>query len=159
MSSLARRPDASARSHALVAAALRTLHFAPPLLPPFTAHDGARELVAPFREPPVVHALGPGELRVAVRLSIAASPPPVLVYWQVASDPRFRRLERYGLRHVQAADGFALEVTLLGLEPGRPYWVRLWAGGSWSPTTQLRTGSYETRERRPRPLRTTRAFR
>jgi len=82
----------------------------------------------------------PGDVVLATRL-VPSPTRPVLVHWEVACDARFRRLERYGLLFAQPHERHAVRVAVSGLEAGRPYWARFWAGGAWSATVRLRTGS------------------
>lgn len=97
-------------------------------------------LDAPFREGIRVTLEQPGD--VVLSTSVAPSPArSVLVHWEVACDPRFTRLERYGLLFAEPHDRHAVRVAVSGLEAGRPYWARFWAGGAWSATVRLRTGS------------------
>lgn len=113
--------------------------------PPFASERAFEPLTAPFVAPLEVERGSPGELTLRTRLQVELPLRHVLVHWQLASEPRFLRLERYGLRFLQAADEFALALPLAGLEPGRPYWARLWAGGCWSPVAHLWTESHESR--------------
>ncbi|MDB4972386.1 MAG: alkaline phosphatase, partial [Myxococcaceae bacterium] len=69
---------------------------------------------------------------------------PVPVHWEVSRQPGFRELERYGLTLASATSDFAVGIPLAGLEPGRRYWARFWAGGHWSQAVLLRSASHQT---------------
>jgi len=97
-------------------------------------------LDAPFGQRVLVERTGPGDVVLSTHLTARVSDRPVLVHWEVATDLRFRRPERYGLLFAHATEHYAVRVTVPGLEPGRPYWARFWAGGVWSDTVRLRTG-------------------
>jgi alkaline phosphatase D len=63
----------------------------------------------------------------------------VLVDWQIAADPRFRRIVRGGTVLATPAQAHAVHVEVEGLEPARPWWYRFRAGGELSPVGQTRT--------------------
>ena len=110
---------------------------------PSFARAGDYEVLAdPFRARlRVVHA-EPGDAELSTRLTLVRRGAPVLVHWEVASDTRFRDIERYGLFFAHPHLDYQVRVALNGLSPGRGYWARLWAGGSWSPTVRVHTESY-----------------
>jgi hypothetical protein len=64
------------------------------------------------------------------------------VWWQVARDPCFARLERYGFV-LQRPACSELTIALKALELGRFYWARLWAAGTWSAPAHVRIRSHE----------------
>ena len=68
-----------------------------------------------------------GEAVLSARLNLPQRRS-TLVYWEVGCDARRERRERHGLFRC----GPDLRVTLTGLEAGRMYWYRCWAGGHWS---------------------------
>jgi hypothetical protein len=111
-------------------------------VPSFAQSAGFELLEAPFAEALEVISGAPGDARLATQLSLPNHTRPVLVHWEVARDARFREVERYGLFFAHAAASYRVHVALCGLEPGRGYWVRMWAGGSWSPSTRLQTESH-----------------
>ena len=53
---------------------------------------------------------------------------PVPVRWEVASDDGFRTIARKGDALARPELGHAVHVEVAGLEPGRPYWYRFFAG-------------------------------
>jgi alkaline phosphatase D len=57
----------------------------------------------------------------------------VPVGWEVAEDPRFRRLAARGRAHAGPAAGHALHVEVDGLKPGREYWYRFTTPAGASP--------------------------
>lgn len=63
----------------------------------------------------------------------------VPVEWQVASDPRFRRIERRGVAVARPESAHSVHVELNGLRPDRDYWYRFRAGGYVSPVGRART--------------------
>jgi alkaline phosphatase D len=63
----------------------------------------------------------------------------VPVDWQVAADPRFRRVVRGGTVLAQPAHAHAVHVEVEGLEPARPWWYRFRAGGELSTVGRTRT--------------------
>lgn len=95
-----------------------------------------------FREPVRARASAPGEASLHARVVPPPGDEQVLVHWEVARDPHFRRPECYGLRFAGAASDYQVSIDLHGLEPGQLYWFRLCAHGSWSAVGQLRTSSY-----------------
>lgn len=84
----------------------------------------------------------PGEACLRARVARPSGDEQVLVHWELARDPDFRRPECYGLRFVGPLSNYDVSIDLHGLEPGRPYWYRLCAHGSWSAVGQLRTSCY-----------------
>jgi hypothetical protein len=114
----------------------------PGAAPSFARAGGYEVLDRPFGERlRVVHS-DPGDAELGTRLTLARRAAPVLVHWEVARDAHFRELERYGLFFAHAHLGYEVRVALTGLSPGRGYWARLWAGGTWSPSVRLYSGSY-----------------
>jgi hypothetical protein len=108
---------------------------------PSFARDGQfAPLHEPFRAPIAIASAGPGAVVLSTALSAAVGFSIVPVHWEVAREPSFRTPERYGLLLVREADAFTVRVSLQGLERGRSYWARLWAGGSWSRAVRVRTG-------------------
>jgi alkaline phosphatase D len=63
----------------------------------------------------------------------------VPVDWQVAADPRFRRVMRGGTVLAQPAEAHTVHIEVDGLEPARPWWYRFRAGGELSPVGRTRT--------------------
>jgi len=61
------------------------------------------------------------------------------VEWQVASDERFRHVERSGTATARAEYGHSVHVDVRGLRPGRRYWYRFRAGRHLSPVGRTRT--------------------
>jgi hypothetical protein len=123
-----------------------TLSFAPQSAPPPFVRGGFASLDAPFRAALAIVQGHPGDLTLATRLSVCSGLPAVLVWWELARDPCFARLERYGLLTHRPASG-ELTIALTALELGRSYWARLWAGGSWSTPAHVRVRSHERSER------------
>ncbi|HEY8615125.1 alkaline phosphatase D family protein [Phenylobacterium sp.] len=64
---------------------------------------------------------------------------PVEVRWEVAEDPRLRRVVRSGAQLAVAEAGHSVHVEVAGLRPGREYWYRFRAGGHASPVGRTRT--------------------
>ncbi|GAA4096902.1 alkaline phosphatase D family protein [Actinomadura miaoliensis] len=63
----------------------------------------------------------------------------VPVEWQVASDPRFRKIERRGVAIARPESAHSVHVELNGLRPDRDYWYRFRAAGYVSPVGRART--------------------
>jgi alkaline phosphatase D len=61
------------------------------------------------------------------------------VRWQVAEDPRFRRVVRQGDADARATWGHSVHVELNGLRPDREYWYRFRVGSYVSPVGRART--------------------
>jgi alkaline phosphatase D len=61
------------------------------------------------------------------------------VTWQVAADPRFRRVVRTGRVRTDAASAHSVHVEVEGLQPGREYWYRFRTGGHVSPAARTLT--------------------
>jgi alkaline phosphatase D len=61
------------------------------------------------------------------------------VAWQVADDEGMRRVRRSGLTFSDPARDHAIHLDLDGLQPGREYWYRFYAGGEASPVGRTRT--------------------
>ena len=119
--------------------------------PSFARGVGYEILDTPFRDRVLVTRSAPGDAELRTRLTLLRPNAAVLVHWEVARDARFREVERYGLFFVHAQLDYQLRIVLSGLEPGRGYWARLWAGGSWSASVPVHTESHA--EKRPvRPL-------
>jgi hypothetical protein len=113
----------------------------------------------PFRERLRVVQGAPGDAELSTRLTVARVGAPVLVHWEVARDARFLDIERYGLFFAHHQLDYQVRVGLQGLSPGRGYWARLWAGGSWSPTVRVHTESYAMQFARARATHSTRPLR
>ncbi|MGP4023378.1 alkaline phosphatase D family protein [Actinomadura sp. 3N407] len=64
------------------------------------------------------------------------------VRWEVASDERFRRIERRGTAAARPAAAHSVHVELNGLRPGREYWYRFRAGDHVSPAGRARTAPH-----------------
>ncbi|HEY6879360.1 MAG TPA: PhoD-like phosphatase N-terminal domain-containing protein [Polyangiales bacterium] len=108
---------------------------------PSFARDGQfAPLQDPFRELLEVASAEPGSLVLRTKLSGCAGFSVVPVHWEVSREPSFFRPERYGLLLALEREGFSVRVSLEGLERGRSYWARLWAGGTWSRAVRARTG-------------------
>jgi alkaline phosphatase D len=63
----------------------------------------------------------------------------VPVDWQVAADPRLRRILRAGTILARPGLGHAVHVEVDGLAPARTYWYRFRAAGELSPIGRTRT--------------------
>jgi alkaline phosphatase D len=63
----------------------------------------------------------------------------VSVVWQVAEDPRFRRVVRGGAYRATPELGHSVHVEVEGLRPDREYWYRFRAGTEISPVGRTRT--------------------
>ena len=61
------------------------------------------------------------------------------VRWEVASDERFRRIERRGTADARPASAHSVHVELRGLRPGRDYWYRFRVGSHVSPVGRALT--------------------
>jgi alkaline phosphatase D len=94
----------------------------------------------PFRAPITIASEGPGAVVLRTRLSAAEGFSTIPVHWEIAREPNFVTPERYGLLLVHERNRFDVEVSLHGLERGRSYWARFWAGGTWSRAVRVRTG-------------------
>ncbi|MGE4427509.1 MAG: alkaline phosphatase [Solirubrobacteraceae bacterium] len=71
----------------------------------------------------------------------------VAVRWQVAEDPRFRRVVRRGRVTASPELAFAVHPEVHGLRPGREYYYRFEAAGQISPVGRTRTApAHEVRE-------------
>jgi alkaline phosphatase D len=64
---------------------------------------------------------------------------PVPVQWEVAEDPRLRRVVRRGVAVARPDFAHAVHVELRGLRPGREYWYRFRVQGHISTTGRSRT--------------------
>lgn len=101
---------------------------------PAFAREGSYELLdAPFLHGVLAVSGGPGEAVLSARLNLPLRRS-TLVYWEVGCDVLRERRERHGLMRCGSTD---FRVSLTGLEPGRPYWYRCWAGGHWSRVGQF----------------------
>jgi phosphodiesterase/alkaline phosphatase D-like protein len=121
-----------------------------PVAPSFARAGGYEVLADPFRERlRVVHG-EPGDAELSTRLTLMRGAARVLVHWEVARDARFSDVERYGLFFAHAQLDYQVRVALTGLSPGRGYWARMWAGGSWSATVRVHTESLRLRSATPR---------
>lgn len=124
----------------------------PPRAPSFAAASGYELLdTTPFRERVSVTRRGPGDAELHTRLTLHKPRASLLVHWEVAHDARFAEVERYGLFFAHAQLDYQLRIVLSGLEPGRGYWARLWAGGNWSASVHVHTESHGHR-RSLRPM-------
>ncbi len=108
--------------------------------PSFARGGEFAPLDEPFRAPIQIASPEPGEVVLCTSLSTAEGFSIVPVHWEIAREPSFYRLERYGLILAHESARFSVEVRLHGLERGRSYWARFWAGGSWSRAVRVRTG-------------------
>ncbi|MHA4818752.1 alkaline phosphatase D family protein [Streptomyces aculeolatus] len=63
----------------------------------------------------------------------------VPVRWQVAEDPRFRRIRRSGVEQAVPELGHSVHAEVRGLEPDREYWYRFRVGRHVSATGRTRT--------------------
>lgn len=115
----------------------------PPRPPPSFAAAGFEPLEGPFARGLRALSHGPGDATLFARLSVSLRIGPVPVHWEIAREPRFVAKERYGLVLAQPQTDFEVRVALLGLEPGRSYWLRCWAGGHWSPSLHLHSLSHQ----------------
>jgi len=88
---------------------------------------------------------GPDRVVLWTRLALdpyGETPLPVKrvpVGWEVADDEGMRRVRRNGLALSDPAKDHSIHVDLRGLEPGREYWYRFYAGGEASPVGRTRT--------------------
>ncbi len=64
---------------------------------------------------------------------------PVPVQWQVAADPRFRRIVRRGVTVAHPKLGHSVHVDVRGLAPAREYWYRFRTGHHVSPVGRAKT--------------------
>lgn len=64
---------------------------------------------------------------------------PVKVRWQVAEDPRFRKVVKSGTVTATPNFGHSVHPEVWGLRPGRDYWYRFLAAGEVSQTGHTRT--------------------
>lgn len=96
--------------------------------PAFVREGGFQPLEAPFRRGVVARSGAPGEAVISARLELPACVASTLVYWEAGCDQQRARRERHGLLRCERE----LRVSLSGLEPGRVYWYRCWAGGHWT---------------------------
>jgi len=58
----------------------------------------------------------------------------VEVRWEVAEDPRFRRIAREGTAAARTVFAHSVHVEVDGLRPQRPYWYRFSVSGQWQST-------------------------
>ncbi|WP_433162531.1 alkaline phosphatase D family protein [Kribbella sp. CA-247076] len=63
----------------------------------------------------------------------------VLVKWEVAEDPRFRRIVRRGVEHAVPEWAHSVHAEVHGLRPDREYWYRFVVGDQVSPVGRTRT--------------------
>lgn len=110
------------------------------IAPSFARGGEFAALPVPFRAPITISSVCPGTVRLVTALSVEPGFALVPVHWEVAREPGFRRPERYGLLLAHQEHGFTVAISLEGLERGRSYWARLWAGGAWSRVVRVRTG-------------------
>ncbi|MFI6348998.1 alkaline phosphatase D family protein [Streptomyces sp. NPDC050560] len=68
----------------------------------------------------------------------------VSVRWELATDARFRRVERSGEAAARAEFGHSVHVDVRGLRPDRVYWYRFRAQGHVSPVGRTRTAPHPT---------------
>ena len=106
-------------------------------VPAFARELTCARLEAPFRAGVVVIRRAPDEVVLTARLHLCEESS-VPVHWEIARDVHMTHRERYGLISVRA--GEPLRLVLDGLEAGRSYWYRLWAGGHWSRTGHFVSG-------------------
>lgn len=108
--------------------------------PPFALGGQFAPLQDPFCEPIAIASAGPGAVVLRTALSGCAGFSIIPVHWEISRDPSFFTPERYGLLLAREREAFTVHVSLHGLERGRSYWARLWAGGTWSRPVRVRTG-------------------
>jgi alkaline phosphatase D len=65
--------------------------------------------------------------------------PAIAVRWELASDPRMRRIVRRGTEEARADAAFSVHVEPHGLAPATEYWYRFTAGDAQSPVGRTRT--------------------
>lgn len=65
--------------------------------------------------------------------------PAVTVGWEVATDPRFRRIVRRGSARTGPDRDHTVKIDAGGLSPATTYWYRFTAGGTTSPVGRTRT--------------------
>ncbi|HEX5657890.1 MAG TPA: PhoD-like phosphatase N-terminal domain-containing protein [Polyangiales bacterium] len=109
-------------------------------VPSFALGGSFAPLHEPFRAPISIASAGRDAVVLRTSLCAAEGFSIVPVHWEIARDPSFITPERYGLLLAHEHAGFDIEVSLNGLERGRSYWARLWAGGTWSRAVRVRTG-------------------
>jgi phosphodiesterase/alkaline phosphatase D-like protein len=109
-------------------------------VPSFARGGEFASLPDPFRAPIGIASAGPGAVVLRTVLSAAHGGSTIPVHWEIAREPSFVTPERYGLLLAHERMAFEVEVSLHGLERGRSYWARLWAGGTWSRAVRVRTG-------------------
>ena len=61
------------------------------------------------------------------------------VTWEIAEDPRFRRIVRRGVEHAVPEWAHSVHAEVHGLRPDREYWHRFVAGDQISPVGRTRT--------------------
>lgn len=66
-------------------------------------------------------------------------PRPVLVQWQLAEDPGFRRVVKSGTARARREESYSVHVDVKGLRPWREYWYRFRVGRHLSPVGRTRT--------------------
>lgn len=66
-------------------------------------------------------------------------PGPVMVHWEVALDPRFRRVVRHGHAATGAVRDYTVKVDVLGLMPAARLYYRFRAHGEFSTVGRTRT--------------------
>ncbi|MGH3872260.1 MAG: alkaline phosphatase D family protein [Pseudonocardiaceae bacterium] len=69
---------------------------------------------------------------------------PVDVEWELATDERFRQVERRGRSTAAPQAAHSVHLELTGLRPGREYFYRFRAGGHLSPVGRTRTAPPST---------------
>lgn len=69
----------------------------------------------------------------------AAAAVPVAVRWEIATDPRFRRIVNQGVVTALPDRDHTVKVDAVGLAPGRSYYYRFDAAGEASPVGRTRT--------------------
>jgi alkaline phosphatase D len=66
-------------------------------------------------------------------------PRPVMVLWEIAEDPAFRRVVRKGTARARREESYSVHIDVQGLRPWREYWYRFRVGRHVSPTGRTRT--------------------
>ncbi|MBX9696375.1 MAG: alkaline phosphatase D family protein, partial [Cyanobacteria bacterium] len=66
-------------------------------------------------------------------------PEPVEVKWEIANDEGFHKIVKSGTAVASPTYGHSVHVEANGLEPGRWYWYRFFAGDAVSPVGHTRT--------------------
>lgn len=99
---------------------------------------GDRVIIWTRATPPAAgHAGGKGSGKVATPGSGLGAP--VVVRWEVATDPRMRHVVRHGHVRTSAASDHTVKVDVTGLQPYTRYWYRFSALGEHSVVARTQT--------------------